>query len=128
MFGVWAVESIWACDPSAIGRARAWTLAQLEPLRTSATEQRVNDAVLCVSELATNAFNAGSTSMNLALELHDHTLRVSLKDNADGWPTRRHPNKTDPRGRGLLLVAAMSRTWGTTSVPTGKVVWAALDW
>ncbi|WP_161952599.1 ATP-binding protein, partial [Actinoplanes sp. TFC3] len=39
--------------------------------------------------------------------------------------SRRHG--PDPRrigGRGLLLVAAMTRDWGTQARPGGKVVWA----
>jgi anti-sigma regulatory factor (Ser/Thr protein kinase) len=128
MLGALTAESAWPCDAAAVGATRAWTSAQLGRWRTPTSEQRVDDVVLCVSELTTNAINAGSTSITLALDLQDHTLRVSLTDNADGWPVLHHPTGNESHGRGLVIVAALARAWGMASVSAGKVVWATLDW
>jgi hypothetical protein len=128
MVGMLAVTSDWACEPVAVGRTRAWTVAQLEPWLESRSQDRLGGVVLCVSELVTNALNAGSTLITLALQLQDGILRVSLIDDAAGWPTPMRPSDADPHGRGLIIIAALSRAWGIDRAPSGKEVWAALDW
>jgi hypothetical protein len=39
----------------------------------------------------------------------------------------RRASGVDEGGRGLFLVARLSRRWGTRSIPDGKVVWAEED-
>jgi anti-sigma regulatory factor (Ser/Thr protein kinase) len=122
-----------SCDllgrPSAVSDARVW-LADVLSLHvdTSATRAVLEDAVLCVSELVTNAVSAGSTAMTLCVELSAATLRLSLRDDAPGSPRVRDPDWTDPRGRGLRIVAAVSDAWGVEPRETGKEVWATLRW
>ena len=81
---------------------------------------RTDDVVLVASELVTNVV------------LHtEHGGRVRAW-NAD--PVRLEVHDTSPRpplftdahtgGRGLRIIDAICSSWGTTIVPTGKVVWA----
>jgi anti-sigma regulatory factor (Ser/Thr protein kinase) len=88
----------------------------------------LEDAALCVSELVTNAVRAGSTGMTLCVELTAATLRLSLLDDAPGSPRLRDPDWTNPRGRGLRIIAALSDAWGVEPRETGKEVWARLRW
>ena len=52
---------------------------------------------------------------------------MSVRDASSVPPSRLEPGSTQIGGRGIFLVDAMSKAWGTA--PTwdgGKVVWAAL--
>jgi anti-sigma regulatory factor (Ser/Thr protein kinase) len=91
-----------------------------------------DDAVLVLSELATNAIRhtssaqflccVGLTAGNLLhLEVHDHdTTRRSL--------VPCHPALDDEGGRGLLLVQLLSQRWGVerSVLTAGNAVWAQL--
>lgn len=80
--------------------------------------------LLVVSELVTNAvLHAGGGE--LALELHDHALRVEVSDRSTVHPVMRTP---DAEGhRGLPIVAALCPHWGTIARDTGKTVWCEVD-
>src|SRR3954453_4137047 len=69
----------------------------------------VDDAVLCVSELVTNAVRAGSTDLRVELYVDPDTVRVGVLDDAAGWPVLRQDAAHDLTGRGLMLVDAVSR-------------------
>jgi hypothetical protein len=47
-----------------------------------------------------------------------------VADESNALPNERAPNPTSIGGRGLILVAAMSRTWGVRDRDGGKTVWA----
>ncbi|MFJ8308849.1 MULTISPECIES: ATP-binding protein [unclassified Streptomyces] len=86
---------------------------------------RLDDVLLCVSELATNALVYGvppGRGFLLRLELCDGAvLRVEVHDSGGGVP--RVVDVADEGGRGLLLVAAMADKWGVGERDPGKVVW-----
>ncbi|AXK31623.1 ATP-binding protein [Streptomyces armeniacus] len=56
-------------------------------------------------------------------------LRLEVSDAGDGKPEVRMPGDDETNGRGLLLVEALSRSWGVYSraCGTGKTVWAELE-
>ncbi len=87
----------------------------------------IDDAVVIVSELVTNAVRAGCTSAQVSLTMHHRQLRVAVDDDAPGMPSPRQPTDRDPRGRGLAIAAELSSAWGTENTATGKRVWAELD-
>jgi hypothetical protein len=114
--------------PAAHGRAFAehtlfsWGLA--------ARPDELEDALLVVSELVTNACSHGRGAILLELRwLPPATLRVEVFDGNAQLPTprmRRLLGRTG--GRGMYIVAALSERWGVTcrrTVP-GKSVWAEL--
>lgn len=91
-----------------------------------------SDAVLLVSELATNAvrhtvgtrFLCGAGLVEdgcLRLEVHDH-------DRSGRVLPRREPGPDDEGGRGLLLVEQLAQAWGVdrSSLTGGNAVWATL--
>jgi hypothetical protein len=53
-------------------------------------------------------------------------MRLSVRDWSVTPPVLRHPEPTESRGRGLLLVGALARHWGVEPGPDGKTVWAEL--
>jgi anti-sigma regulatory factor (Ser/Thr protein kinase) len=87
-------------------------------------------ALLVVSELFTNAIvHTDGHLVACELQVGAERLRITVQDQgcAPTGPRVCH-GAADERGRGLLLVEAVSRSWGTyDAVPgTGRVVWAEL--
>ncbi len=96
---------------------------------------------LIVSELVTNGLRAsegltgsryagrwtpGVPPLRLWLHADDQRIVIQVWDGNDKLPNRQVANVGAESGRGLLLVEAMSATWGSYRVEgsTGKVVWA----
>ncbi|MFI6861074.1 ATP-binding protein [Streptomyces sp. NPDC050421] len=88
-----------------------------------------HDVLLCVSELATNAFVHGvppgrGFRMHLYWERGDGRLRIEMHDSGDGEvPVARHCPPGAESGRALLLVSALADAWGVDEQSPGKVVW-----
>ncbi|MDQ0772708.1 anti-sigma regulatory factor (Ser/Thr protein kinase) [Streptomyces aurantiacus] len=90
------------------------------------------DAVLLVSELATNAvIHSEGTRMLCGLSLTSRE-RLRLEVHDDGHPMARpsgaRPGSEDESGRGLLIVEQLADSWGAApSLHTrGNAVWAVL--
>jgi signal transduction histidine kinase len=96
--------------------ARSWGLGDVASI-----------AELLVSELVTNAVRHGRTGGELRIDALPAGLRVVVVDRGGGVPAQRRTTSDDVTGRGLAVVAALSRRWGT-SVSTGFTeVWFELD-
>jgi hypothetical protein len=52
---------------------------------------------------------------------------VSVEDPSAAPPVMADDESPGEGGRGLLLVAALSRKWGWTALPTGKRVWCEVS-
>lgn len=85
----------------------------------------IQDSVnLMVSELATNALVHASSGFTVAIDRSDAAVTVSVTDRGDGTPAMQSPSSSEPHGRGLRIVEALSDDWGiTSSTDTGKTVW-----
>ncbi|MEV1044742.1 ATP-binding protein [Streptomyces sp. NPDC049916] len=93
-------------------------------------EQRADDVLLCVTELATNALRHGvppgrGFKLHIYLERVEGIIRVEMHDSGGGVVRAADgpPEAEDEGGRGLLLVAAMADKWGVVDRDPGKVVW-----
>lgn len=84
------------------------------------------EAVLVVSELATNALSHARSSYQVRIYHNPSTVRIEVRDGGTGTPEPQPASATREGGRGLLLVSAMSVSWGLEQTPQGKVVWAEL--
>jgi serine/threonine-protein kinase RsbW len=92
----------------------------------------VEDAVLIVSELATNAVRhslsgAADGWFLVIVRFRDDLVRIEVIDQGGA----RVPHLCDvtgqeESGRGLLLIAACAKDWGVKNVPGGRSVWADL--
>ncbi|MGW2936619.1 SpoIIE family protein phosphatase [Streptomyces sp. NPDC001156] len=89
-------------------------------------EHLVATVELIVSELVTNAIRHGKGPNRLRLIQHQ-VLTCEVFDGNTSQPHPRHPQILDENGRGLFLVAQLSRRWGSRSATDGKVVWAEQD-
>ncbi|WP_335755321.1 SpoIIE family protein phosphatase [Streptomyces fodineus] len=95
-------------------------------LREWGLEPLVTPVESIVSELVTNAIRHGDGPSRLRLIQH-RALTCEVSDTSTGQPRPRHPRTLDEHGRGLYLVARLSRRWGSRSAADGKVVWAEQD-
>lgn len=87
----------------------------------------VDDAMLVVSELVTNAIVHAGGEAELRLFPSPGMLRIEVADNGAEAPDPHLAGDDDEHGRGLLLVAVLSAAWGTEPTESGgKVVWAEL--
>ena len=82
------------------------------------------DVELIVSELVTNATQHAGGVRSIAITARDGYIRVEVADPDPTPPSLRSPGTGENSGRGLLLVAALSRAWGVRPEGDGKVVWA----
>lgn len=90
-------------------------------------EALLDDAVLLVSELATNALIHGRTGFTVRLHRDGSQLRISVRDGDVIHPRSSSRGELATSGRGLGLIAAISRNWGSVPIRGGKTVWAVLD-
>jgi anti-sigma regulatory factor (Ser/Thr protein kinase) len=100
--------------------ARAW-LSQWGRADLSADTESV------VAELVANAVRASerdATPAALRLVLAVGSVVVEVFDTAPGLPAPREADYAAESGRGLHVVAALSREWGWAPARGGKVVWA----
>ena len=90
-----------------------------------------DDAVLCLSELVTNASVHSRSSepggcFTVRAQLHDCLLRVEVRDGGGPWIWPAYAD--EQHGRGLLIVAQLARAWGRTGdSETGWTVWYEID-
>jgi serine/threonine-protein kinase RsbW len=98
---------------------------------TSVVAETCDDLVVIVSELVTNAVQAATSDLRVDLEITGRHVRLAVTDIAAGMPTiTSRAASTQPYGRGLAIVAALSHDWGVIAAPrpdAGKTVWALLD-
>jgi len=86
----------------------------------------LDDAELIVSELITNAVQAGSSAIALGLDAHVGRAVISVTDDVAQLPRPRESAVGDVGGRGLAIVAELAQRWGTDPAGAGKTVWADL--
>jgi serine phosphatase RsbU (regulator of sigma subunit)/PAS domain-containing protein len=112
-----------APDPAAVAETRKNVVGRLE---TWGLTDAAFVTELIVSELVTNAIRHAAPPIQLRL-IHDQTLICEVSDASNTAPHMRRARTYDEGGRGLLLVAQLSRRWGTRPTASGKTIWAEQD-
>jgi anti-sigma regulatory factor (Ser/Thr protein kinase) len=108
-------ETSLPAGPAAPAVARA---AISDHLKGRLDSGRLNDVLLAVSELVTNAVRhasqaSGRADVAMAVARSDQTVRIAVTDCAPGDPPRMKPTDAHERGGlGLLLVESLSERWG----------------
>ncbi|MFD7280370.1 SpoIIE family protein phosphatase [Streptomyces sp. NPDC059862] len=116
----WAVWRL----PDAVMHARRFTS---RTLRRWKVREGADAVLLVVSELVTNALVHTGGPVHLDLTLRGDRVRVSVSDASPRAPAK--PVIVDweaTGGRGLLLVEAMSESFGSVPVAGGKQVWSEI--
>jgi len=130
-----------AIAPAAVRIARRWAAGQLAAAEPPPGDETVDEAVLVVSELVTNAIAATRAAgpaawqrVWLVIARGDETVRIEVHDGSAvplpppgcGGPARHGNGHDNEGGRGLGVVAALAAGWGWQPGPLGKVVWCEL--
>ncbi|MFH8986893.1 SpoIIE family protein phosphatase [Streptomyces sp. NPDC017940] len=131
-------------NPLAPAAARKFVRAALAdraepgtPAATGRTDRLADDAVLLVSELATNAVVHAGTAVEILCRFDPgvpgestDAVVIEVSDHHPARAVRNEPRPSQPGtpeyGRGLQLVALLSEAWGITYRSGTKTVWARL--
>ncbi|WP_433337140.1 ATP-binding protein [Spirillospora sp. CA-294931] len=123
-------------EPTAPKTARDFAHATLKEWELGGP---ADDVAVTISELVTNALRHGLRDMpqpmpahpiQLVLLGHPRRLVVVVTDpgGSPPEPVAQEPSRFGEGGRGLLVVSAVSDSWGWAPLGTGgKAVWAAFD-
>ncbi|PVG83247.1 hypothetical protein DDE18_08075 [Nocardioides gansuensis] len=115
-----------APDPQEVSRARSFLRGQLTAWEVD--DDTLDTAVLCLSELVTNAIVHTAGGCEVRAVLDEEVLTVTVRD---GGADRVDPDaEAEPlaaHGRGLALVAALSRRWGSELDAAGTTAWFVLE-
>jgi anti-sigma regulatory factor (Ser/Thr protein kinase) len=112
---------------SSVGIARRHLASDL--IEAGVCAAAVTDAALVISELLSNALqHAGplpGAGIRVTWDLEDGSVRVTVSDGGGTTrPELGQPTPTTTGGRGLRIVARLSRRWGTLRDEEGTTVWA----
>ena len=111
-------------SPAAAGEARSQVRAAIRAWEIPVEE---DIAVLLTSELVTNAIgHEPGETITLAVTCSFGQLRVEVHDTSRSLPVLMDAAADAEAGRGLLLVATLSATWGVSRTPAGKAVYFTL--
>ncbi|GAA3379316.1 ATP-binding protein [Streptomyces sannanensis] len=84
----------------------------------------VEDVLLLVSEVVTNACLHAGGPRELMLNCTDERLRIEVTDDSPVHPRPRPScDASLPGGHGLIVLARLARSWGSTPRGRGKTVW-----
>nr|WP_234314697.1 ATP-binding protein [Streptomyces sp. NRRL F-5135] len=123
--------------PAGVGKARHRMREQLR--RNGVSDSVVDDAVLILSELLSNACRHGRPlgraeigDGDIRAAWHvDKAGRLTVEVTDGGGPTRPTPSTpsvTARGGRGLNIITALAKEWGVRDSDTGEVtVWALVN-
>ncbi|PWK80815.1 anti-sigma regulatory factor (Ser/Thr protein kinase) [Lentzea atacamensis] len=109
---------------SGLAAVRRWTRDAL----CGVTADELEDIVLVVNELVSNAFDHGSAprQMRVHRSMEPCFVRVEIDDGSAEVPTLGTSRLDGDRGRGMLLVNRLAKDWGVTPRSDGKTVWAEI--
>ncbi len=109
---------------SSLRRARALTA---EWLLGWSRSDMIAVASMVVDVLVENVLEHTQSAPGLVVESRDATVTIAVEDNSRVPAIRHeHPSRGADAVSGLAVVAALSRTWGSTPTTTGKTVWAVI--
>lgn len=109
-------------ESTAPGAARVWAAKTLGSWGLD--EDGIDVALLGINELVTNALLHARTGSRVELDLDEQRLLVLVSDS--GMASQPQVQETDPtavRGRGLVLVDALTDAWGSERTSRGTTVW-----
>ncbi|GIF03566.1 ATP-binding SpoIIE family protein phosphatase [Actinoplanes siamensis] len=111
-----------AAEPTGPSRVRQWMSNRLRDWQVP--EPVIGAAILCTSELTTNALLHAGTPAQVHIDLNAERLLVSVADTGTrGSVIRARADALASRGRGLGLIEELSDSWGTDPTVRGSTVW-----
>ncbi|HEV7194997.1 MAG TPA: ATP-binding protein [Pedococcus sp.] len=117
-----------APDLAAVAQARHFVLKTL--VGWGVEDETVDNAILCLSELVTNAIIHTDAGCELRVVLDRGVLTSTVRDGGSTVVVDPRNVTADPlavHGRGLQLVDAFSTRWGSELDAVGMTVWFVLE-
>lgn len=115
------VSESFASAPESVRAAR-----RLVTAATAGAGPAGDDAVLLLSELATNAVIHTGSPFEVVVRRRPDRLRIEVADGNRAMARRQRFSLTSGTGRGLGMVDEVADRWGVDERPGGKVVWFEL--
>src|SRR6476659_2391521 len=115
-------------DPRAVAPTRHFLIDTLATWGVD--DDTVDNAVLCLSELITNAVIHTGAGCELRVVLDDGVLTTTVRDGGSSVVVDPRHVTVDPlavHGRGLQMVDACSTRWGSELDAVGMTVWFVLE-
>jgi PAS domain S-box-containing protein len=113
---VWTLEA----EASVVATARERVAAQLQEW---GLEELAFTTELVASELVTNAIRHAGGPVELRLIRTQTLLTCEVSDPSNTHPKMRRAAVIDEGGRGLYLVAQLTKRWGNRYTRRGKTIW-----
>jgi CheY-like chemotaxis protein/anti-sigma regulatory factor (Ser/Thr protein kinase) len=95
-------------------------------LRDWGADHHFDQASLVVTELAANAVLHARSPYEVRITYSGGVLRIEVADGDAGTPEPQPFSAIAETGRGIVLVSAVSASWGIEAQPHGKITWAEL--
>ncbi|MFE5395752.1 ATP-binding protein [Streptomyces sp. NPDC056568] len=124
------VQAVFPAGPEVAGQARAYVREVLEDDDQALDADRLDDVLLIVSELVTNAYRYGTEpddSLLVVVLTTPERVRVEVHDPRRKRPYLRNESGERARGRGLHIVDNLAARWDVDDRPFGKAVWAEVE-
>jgi serine phosphatase RsbU (regulator of sigma subunit)/anti-sigma regulatory factor (Ser/Thr protein kinase) len=117
-------------ESAAVPAARRFVRETLRSWQVLGCDDRLADAELLTSELVTNAVLHAETPVRVTCRADGCEVEVSVLDWQPGGTIPGGPGRTADAhreaGRGMVMLAALSSSWGVTYAPAAKAVWFRL--
>jgi anti-sigma regulatory factor (Ser/Thr protein kinase) len=108
---------------SEVKAARDWARDHLSALGwTTTAPETVDDVLLTVSELVTNAHVHAHSNAQLVMTWDERCLHISVHDGSSELPAPRSAGTERVGGRGMFLVDALADEWESRPCRHGKSV------
>lgn len=109
-------------DARSLHVLRRWIRANV-----AGTDDALADAQMVCTELVSNGIEHAQGPWTVRMSVSRRTLTIEVDDRSPGAALTPGSSRLgEHRGRGLLIVTAMSR-WGVRPGPAGKTVWAVVE-
>jgi anti-sigma regulatory factor (Ser/Thr protein kinase) len=95
-------------------------------LRSWEADDVADSAQIIASELATNAVVHARSPFRLSIARRPDAIEIAVRDASTAPAELRPIDAGRVGGRGLVLIAELSKSWGTHDETDGKTVWAEL--
>lgn len=92
----------------------------------SRTDHDDEDALLVISELATNVVRHARTEYTVSIQEEGDGVELSVSDGSSILPAVKDLSERN-KGYGLIVVDRISEEWGVEPTAKGKRVWARLN-
>jgi anti-sigma regulatory factor (Ser/Thr protein kinase) len=106
--------------------AHEWGLPELADTAELLVSELVTNAVRASQQLNARADMPATPVVRIWVASDGLSLVIRVWDASSEVPVRRHGAPDEIGGRGLMIVEALSKEWGTYQENGGKVVWVLI--